>query len=133
MRNYSLMLYNQPRTTMFRGNKTPVAEVARELGLPYSLVISRCVMGRETGDDLETDPSPRKPYGELIEIGGVSRTRAEWCKLNGLNQSAVSKRIVNLGWSVERALTTPVRAKKLSAASLDAALSSCLDAASDDS
>jgi hypothetical protein len=127
------MLYNQPRTTMFRGNETPVAEVARELGLPYSLVISRCVMGRETGDDLETDPSLRKPYGELIEIGGVSRTRAEWCKLNGISQNVASSRITRLGWTVEKALTTPVRAKRLSAASLDAALSSCSGVASDDS
>ena len=127
------MLYNQPRTTMFRGEETPIAEIAKELGVPYSRVMSRCVMGRETGDDLERDPSPKKPYSELIEIDGVSRTRAEWCKLNGISQNVACRRITKLGWTVEKALTTPVRAKRLSAASLDAALSSCLDAASDDS
>jgi len=97
---------------MFRGEETPIAEIAKELGVPYSRVMSRCVMGRETGDDLERDPSPKKPYSELIEIDGVSRTRAEWCKLNGISQNVASQRATKLGWAVEKALTTPVRAKK---------------------
>jgi len=108
------MLYNQPRTAMFRGQETPIAEIARELGVPYSRVMSRCVMSRETGDDLERDPNPRKAYSELIEINGEKRTFAEWYKLNGIPQDVASHRVRKLGWTVEKALTTPVRAKRTS-------------------
>ena len=119
------------RTTTFRGqDNVPLKDVAKALGIPYSRVFRSCALGRETGDDLEMDSGPKKPYGELIEIDGVSRTRAEWYKLNGLSQSVVSKRIVSLGWSVEKALTTPVQAKRTSASVLDADLSSCSDVAS---
>lgn len=39
---------------------------------------------------------------------GVTRTMAEWCEIIGIGQSTLFLRIAT-GWSVEKALTTPLR------------------------
>lgn len=103
---------NQIRTTTFRGrDNVPLGEVARVLGIPYSRVFSRCVMQRETGDDLEANSAARKPYDRVIEINGETRTFVEWYKLNGMSSQAVFERIKR-GWTVERALTEPVKRRQ---------------------
>jgi len=99
---------NQQRTTMFRGKQVPLKEVADTLNVAYIRVFTRCAMGKETGDDLERDNGPRVQYGELIEINGERNTRAGWCRINGISPYTVSSR-VGRGWSVEKALTEPVK------------------------
>lgn len=39
---------------------------------------------------------------------GKTHTLAEWCKIIKLNYSAVYLRLYRLGWTVERAFTTPI-------------------------
>ena len=43
----------------------------------------------------------------LIEIGGVTKSLPEWCEIYGLHSSIVYTRMHRLGWSGEKAITTP--------------------------
>lgn len=47
----------------------------------------------------------------VLEFSGERRALAEWCELLGLPRSTVQKRLDG-GWSVEDALSTPVRPKR---------------------
>lgn len=44
-----------------------------------------------------------------IEFRGDRRTAAQWAEHLGIGRSTIEARIDRYGWSVERALTTPVR------------------------
>jgi hypothetical protein len=43
-----------------------------------------------------------------IFYNGKSKTPAEWAEITGIRSATIRKRVF-LGWSVEKALTTPVR------------------------
>ncbi|WP_441280174.1 hypothetical protein [Bradyrhizobium sp. 63_E2_N1_3] len=43
----------------------------------------------------------------LIEFNGMSRPVSEWAKLTGISSDTITKRL-NLGWSAEETLTTPI-------------------------
>ena len=47
----------------------------------------------------------------LLEYNGEVKTVSEWAIKVGLHQDCLFSRILNLGWSVERALTTPSKGK----------------------
>ena len=47
-----------------------------------------------------------------LTLNGVTRNASEWSKLVGVSQAALSVRLDRLGWSVERALTTPLKPLK---------------------
>jgi len=42
---------------------------------------------------------------------GKTQTRSQWAREVGVSEDALANRIVNLGWSVEKALSTPVARK----------------------
>ena len=44
----------------------------------------------------------------LITYGGVTKTMVEWAETRGLSESTLHARLNKLGWSVERALNTPI-------------------------
>lgn len=50
-----------------------------------------------------------KEVGKKYELNGVSKTLSDWEKETGILESALRKRIFNLGWPIEKALTTPSR------------------------
>lgn len=43
---------------------------------------------------------------------GKTLTLSQWAKETGINKRTLSYRIDSLGWSIEKALTTPVRNNK---------------------
>lgn len=45
----------------------------------------------------------------FLEIGGERRTVAEWARQSGIAYGTIQSRIRNCGWTVERALSEPVR------------------------
>ena len=48
----------------------------------------------------------------VIAYNGVSKTLVEWVEQTKLARDTIAVRIDRLGWSIERALTTPVRAMR---------------------
>lgn len=46
-----------------------------------------------------------------ITINGVTKTARTWCKLKGMSFSTYYQRLLR-GWSVEKAITTPIRSKR---------------------
>lgn len=52
-----------------------------------------------------------KRSNHLITFQGESLTLSEWAKKFNISYTALKQRINKLGWTVERALTTPVRKK----------------------
>ena len=53
-----------------------------------------------------------KSSNRCITYNGETRTRAEWGQLIGGNATLIRDRLDRLGWSVEKALTTPVKGKE---------------------
>jgi hypothetical protein len=50
-----------------------------------------------------------KRNNTLYEWRGESLTLPEWARRTGINYGALQSRVDRLGWSIERALTTPIR------------------------
>lgn len=46
-----------------------------------------------------------------IEYNGITKTLTEWAEETGIKRQAIARRINDLNWSMERALTTPVSRK----------------------
>lgn len=49
-----------------------------------------------------------KRSNRIVVLEGVSHTVTEWAEMLGINKTTIKERL-NLGWSDEKALTTPVR------------------------
>ena len=48
----------------------------------------------------------------LITFEGETHTLIEWCEIKGITRAALNNRINKYGWSINKALTTPVRKHK---------------------
>lgn len=46
-----------------------------------------------------------------VEFGGVTMNLMQWSKQSGIPYRTLRARLINYGWSIERALTTPVRGR----------------------
>lgn len=55
----------------------------------------------------KADNNRHKRNNRLLTCGGITLTVAEWVDLRGLTRSALNNRLAR-GWSIERALTTPL-------------------------
>ena len=53
-----------------------------------------------------------KSSSRLLTFNGTTQTIAQWSKQLGIHHSTLQRRIDDLGWSVGKALSTPVKAKK---------------------
>lgn len=49
---------------------------------------------------------------KLITFDGITLSRSKWARRIGIDRSVLRSRLNALGWSVERALTTPQRTKR---------------------
>ena len=50
-----------------------------------------------------------KTNNRIIEFKGLRRTTAEWADITGIPSGTIRARIDKYKWSVEKALTTPVK------------------------
>jgi hypothetical protein len=48
----------------------------------------------------------------LITFNGETHCLIEWCEITGITRASLNNRINHYGWSIEKALTTPVRKHK---------------------
>ena len=52
-------------------------------------------------------------WGEGLEtIGGVTKSRMQWCREKGMPLKLVKQRVTYSKWPFEKALTEPLRAKR---------------------
>lgn len=71
---------------------------------PYSPENCRWVTRVENGNN--------KRNNTLVEWRGEVLTVPEWARRLGINQGTLQSRLDRLGWSVERALSTPPKPRK---------------------
>lgn len=48
-------------------------------------------------------------FNHLITFNGATKTLTEWCEVLNLPRDPIYTRLNKLGWSVEQALTTPIK------------------------
>lgn len=98
-----------PTLYLFRGQRRTVKEIATLLGCSEATAYNR-----RSGDRiLEPDEiAPLDPEGanneRRIRFKGITRNIAEWGRITGFGRWCLYQRLDKLGWSIERALTTPV-------------------------
>lgn len=56
-----------------------------------------------------TTQARNRRTSKIIEFNGLSMTQAEWAEVTDIPVATLHARLKNYGWSIERALTTPVR------------------------
>lgn len=84
----------------------------------------------EEPDDIDTSPEPEKPAaneksggsnsngktkpkkGAQLEFNGRSQNICAWAKELGISANTLYGRIYKMGWSVEKAFTTPIKSAK---------------------
>ena len=59
------------------------------------------------------EQSNNKRTSHLITFNGKTQTMAEWAEEIGISYNTLEGRINELGWSVEKALTSPVKGRKI--------------------
>lgn len=86
-------------------------EWAESTGLSQACIWQRLRRGWSVEEALTT-PHKRSAYypknARLITFRGETKCLAEWAREAGLTDKLIDKRL-RLGWSIERALTTPLR------------------------
>lgn len=86
-------------------NKTlTIAEWCRFLDMDYATYKQRIRKGMTPYEAIST---PVKKYDELVTHKGVTLKASEWCKKVGISNNAYHSRMSHLGWSKEKACTTP--------------------------
>lgn len=117
----------------FRGETKCLQAWADEMGLVASSIMGRLKRGWTVERALTTPPGPGgrgsipgtptdytgSRYTVRITVNGVTRPLAEWVILSGIPRPVIEKRIHQLGWTPERAISTPRRAKRPNGSALD--------------
>lgn len=70
----------------------------------YTSTNCRWATSREQGGN--------RSVSKLVTLGGVTKTQAEWARVRGLPRPTLQARL-DRGWSVEKALLTPSRPRKV--------------------
>ena len=59
----------------------------------------------------KTEQANNRRSSRLVDLDGETKTLAEWCRIKGIAPTTVCQREA-YGWSIERALTEPLRGKQ---------------------
>jgi hypothetical protein len=87
------------------GVKKTLPEWARHFGINKETAYSRLKRGWNPKDALTKEAKVAKLY----EYNGESHTSGEWSRITGLyDRKTVMVRVDKLGWSIEKAITTPI-------------------------
>ena len=98
---------------MYNGETHTIAEWSRISGMNYDLIKSRIYRGWSADEVFET-PLGEYPLSKklaqkgCIEFEGEKHTLREWAEITGLRHATIYKRLGS-GWSIEDALTKPVK------------------------
>jgi hypothetical protein len=86
------------------GERRPLQEWADLLGINASAIHQRLRKGW-TDERALTTPTDRV---RRIEWNGETKTIGEWAKVLGISRTLLHQRLGSMGWSVQKAFTTPV-------------------------
>jgi len=103
------------RIVTYKGVTDALVNICRRFNLDYALVNGRIQKGWSPIKAISTrgDVFPITSRSHLITFNGVTRTQMEWTKALGFKKNTLSERI-RTGWSIEKALTTPIRKRRAS-------------------
>lgn len=90
----------------YNGKAQNLKQWASELGISYTALICRFDRGWSIDKAFST---PTTPQERLVTYNGETHSVTEWAHILGIKPSTLSTRINSYGWSVEKALTTPVQ------------------------
>lgn len=100
---------NQRRTlTITHNGKTmPLRMWATKVGLPYSAMYYRLKSGSPIAKILSRSEwsKGRSNPSRFITANGQTKSLAEWSRTTGLTSSRIQRRIDELGWTPEKAIT----------------------------
>lgn len=95
------------------GQTRTLTEWSREAGLPLLVLLSRIDRLGWAFERALSEPVRSQNKGghitRVVQFAGRSMTVREWAEEMGIRPHTLATRIGRYGWSVERALTTPVR------------------------
>ncbi len=91
----------------YNGKTQTVTQWARELNLNASTLFSRIERGLSDEQVLTTPKGCGKKRGKTFN--GQTKTLKEWAEYTGISYKILSRRVYDLHWDIERALTTKVR------------------------
>lgn len=96
----------------YNGRSKTIAEWAEETGINYTTIKERLKMGWPIERTLTEKVKPQRKMrkGLLLTFQGESLTVTEWAKKIGMSNVGLHDRL-NAGWSIEKALSTPVAIK----------------------
>jgi hypothetical protein len=97
-------------TTLTCGGVTKtLTEWEKITGIKRATILQRMKSGLLGEDALKEElPMGKKRY----EYKGENKTLTEWEKITGIKRKTLKTRIQNLKWSIEKALTTPVKVSR---------------------
>ena len=95
----------------YNGKTQNMTQWAKEIGVRRELIKDRLKSGWSVEDALTKRKCElwERKDNRLLTYDGKTMTVSQWAKEIGVNRSTLSHRINERGWTVERALTTPVR------------------------
>ena len=95
----------------YNGKTQNMTQWARELGVSRGLIKDRLKSGWSVEDALTKEK--REPgesiLNRFLTYNGKTMTASRWADELGINKGTLSYRLNQLGWSTEKALSTPVR------------------------
>lgn len=101
------------RMLTFRGETKCVGAWAEELGMDLGVICHRLDQcGWSVAQALTTPLQQMRPRAsaQMVELHGETKSLADWCRILGFTPSEIGRR-TSRGWSVQRALSMPVRDK----------------------
>ena len=102
-RNQQKMAYKRGVKITWRNETHTITEWAKILNIPRRYISSKYRAGVKMDEIIKYKPKTSK----LFEFKGRKLTLTQWAKELNISHSNLYNRIVHLGWSVEKAFTTP--------------------------
>jgi hypothetical protein len=96
------------RVLTYKGRSQPLISWAEELGMSDRTLLSRLDRGWSVVKALETPVKKKRSRRGFLEFNGKKMSIPEWGKETGIQFKTICNRL-DLGWSVEEALTIEVK------------------------
>jgi len=113
--------YKHAKRWEYNGKSQPLSDWAREYGFDPRYIqtrvntqgwsLERALLTPVTIDH-KGEKNPRYKHAKRWEYNGKSQPLSDWIKEYGINKTTLNFRIKELGWSLERALLTPVKTRR---------------------